>query len=78
MLNEQTENVENVVNAPPKVSKPRKSKVFPIAFTLINRGDRFVVRTAEAVKISNTEAVLLNSGKIVKFEATKVVKVRKG
>ena len=68
--------VQNV-ETQPKVKVARKSNVFPIAFTLVNRGDKFIVRTAEAVKVSNTEAVLLKSGKIVKFEAGKIVKVRK-
>ncbi len=73
-------NTLNEVLGIPKVAKAKPKKVqnvYPIAFVHIPRGDKFVIRTAQAVKISPTEAVLLKSGKIIKLAASKVVKKSK-
>lgn len=57
-------------------SKKRATKVYPIAFALVAKGKRFQYRAVQAVKTSQTEAVLIPSGKFVKIAGDKVVKVK--
>lgn len=58
----------------PKVK--RQPKMYGTAFALVEIGKPFQYRSVRAVKTSNKEAVLLPSGKFIRVEPMKMVKVK--
>jgi hypothetical protein len=60
----------------PQPKAKRVAKLFSTAFALVKIGTRFQYRSVQAVKTSNREAVLIPSGKFIRVEPMKMVKVR--